>query len=329
VAVQRRQFITVLGGAAFAQTFAAWAQKVPVRLGYLCACAAGSRTATALIADINRGLRENGLIERSDYILETRFAAGHYDRFAGLAQELRQLGVNILLANTIVAVRAAQRVDPPVPVVMLYVSDPVGTGLVASLSRPGGLTTGMATLIDDLTPKLLDFQRAIVPRAKVIAVLFNPMNPTNPPIVEDLKARATATGLTVQPVVLKSPEELDAALSTIVAVQADTVHVVADAGIMDLLDRIATFALEHHLPCFSTLSYFAEFGGLLAYGPSISGSLRRSGYFTKRILDGAKPGDLPVEQPTKIELSVNLKIARALAIEVPIEIQQLADRLIE
>lgn len=327
--MRRRDFVTVLGGTAFMQAFAALAQKASVRLGYLCACAAGSRTATALIADIKEGLRENGLVERSDYVLETRFAAGHYDRFADLARELRQVGVNILLANTIVAVRAAQHVVPPVPVVMLYVSDPVGTGLVASLSRPGGLTTGMATLIDDLTPKLLDFQRTIVPRAKVIAVLFNPMNPTNPPIVEDLKTRATATGLTIQPIVLRSPEELDVALSTVVAVQADTVHVVADAGIMDLIDRIAGFSLEHRLPCFSTLSYFAEFGGLLAYGPSISKSLRRSGYFTKRILDGANPGNLPVEQPTQIELSVNLKIAGSLGIEVPAEIQQLADQLIE
>ena len=148
--------------------------------------------------------------------------------------------------------RAAQRVIPPVPVVMLYVSDPVGTGLVASLSRPGGLTTGMATLIDDLTPKLLDFQHTIVPRTRVIAVLFNPMNPTNPPIVEDLKTRANATGLTVRPIVLKSPEELDVALSTIVEAQADLVHVIADAGIMDLLDRIAAFSLDHRLPRFST-----------------------------------------------------------------------------
>jgi putative tryptophan/tyrosine transport system substrate-binding protein len=118
-------------------------------------------------------------------------------------------------------------------------------------------------------------------------------------------------------------------LSAIVAVQADTVNLVADASLMDLMDRIAAFSVEHRLPCFSTFSYFAEFGGLLAYGPSIRKCFRRGGYFTKRILDGAKPGDLPVEQPTQIELSVNLKTARSLAIDVPIEIQQLADRTIE
>jgi putative ABC transport system substrate-binding protein len=329
MAVRRRDFVTILGGAAFMQAFTALAQKAPVRLGFLCACAPGSRIATALIADINEGLRENGLIGSSDYVLETRFAAGHYDRFPDLARELKQVGASILLANTIVAVRAAQHVVPPVPVVMLYVSDPVGTALVASLARPGGLTTGMATMIEDITPKLLDFQREIVPQAKVIAVLFNPMNPTNPPIIEDLKIRASATGLTVQPIVLRTPEELDVAFSAIVAAQADTIHVVADAGIMDLIDRIAAFSVEHRLPCFSTLSYFAEFGGLLAYGPSIRKCFRRGGYFTKRILDGAKPGDLPVEQPTQIELSVNLKTAQSLAIDVPTGIQQLADRLIE
>ena len=311
------------------QAFRALAQKAPVRLGYLCACAAGSRTATTLIAYINGGLRENGLIEGRDYILETRFVAGHYDRFAPFAQELTQGGVSILLANTIAAVRAAQHVVPPVPVVMLYVSDPVGTALIASLPRPGGLTTGMATMIEDISPKLLDFQRVIVPRAKVIAVLFNPANATNPPIVEDLKIRASATGLTVQPIVLRMPEELDVAFSAIVAAQADTVHVIADASIMDLIDRIAAFSVEHRLPSFSTFSFFAEFGGLLAYGPSISKCFRRGGYFTKRILDGANPGDLPVEQPTEVEFSVNLKTARWLAIEVPIKIQQLADRVIE
>jgi putative ABC transport system substrate-binding protein len=128
---------------------------------------------------------------------------------------------------------------------------------------------------------------------------------------------------------LRTPEELDVVFSAIVAAQADTIHLIADAGIMDLSDRVATFAVEHRLPCFSTLSYFAEFGGLLAYGPSISKCFRRGGYFTKRILDGANPGDLSVEQPTQIELSVNLKTARSLAIDVPIGIQQLADRVIE
>jgi len=327
--MRRRDFVTLLAGTAFMQAFRALAQKAPVRLGYLCACAAGSRTATTLIAYINGGLRENGLIEGRDYILETRFVAGHYDRFAPFAQELTQGGVSILLANTIAAVRAAQHVVPPVPVVMLYVSDPVGTALIASLPRPGGLTTGMATMIEDISPKLLDFQRVIVPRAKVIAVLFNPANATNPPIVEDLKIRASATGLTVQPIVLRMPEELDVAFSAIVAAQADTVHVSAVASIMDLIDRIAAFSVEHRLPSFSTFSFFAEFGGLLAYGPSISKCFRRGGYFTKRILDGANPGDLPVEQPTEVEFSVNLKTARWLAIEVPIKIQQLADRVIE
>jgi putative tryptophan/tyrosine transport system substrate-binding protein len=242
--VRRRDFVTLLGGTAFMQAFAALAQKAPVRLGFLCACAAGSRTSTALIADINGGLRENGLIEGRDYILETRFVAGHYERFAPFAQELTQGGVSILLVNTIVAVRAAQQVIPPVSVVMLYVHDPVGTGLIASLSRPGGLTTGMATMIEDITPKLLDFQRMIVPGAKVIAALFNPVNPTNPPIVEDLKIRASATGLTVQPIVLRMPEELNTVFSAIVATQADTVHVIADASVMDLIDRIAAFSLN-------------------------------------------------------------------------------------
>jgi putative tryptophan/tyrosine transport system substrate-binding protein len=152
--MRRREFITLLGGTATAWPIIAGAQKSPTRLGFLSAGSASSRTTAAQIADIHRGLKDNRLIEGRDYILETRFAAGHYDRFPALANELAQAGVSVVLVNTISAVRAAQALTPPISIVMLSINDPVGTGLVASLARPGGHTTGMATLNEDVTAKI-------------------------------------------------------------------------------------------------------------------------------------------------------------------------------
>jgi putative ABC transport system substrate-binding protein len=217
--MRRREFITLLGGAAAAWPLGARAQKAPVRIGFMSAGAAGSLTATAIVAEINEGLRNNGMIEGRDYVLELRYAAGNYEQFPDMAREIAQAGVSVILVNTISAVRAAQRLTPPLPVVMISINDPVGTGLVASLARPGGHTTGMATLNDDLTPKMLEFQRMIVPKAKVVATLFNPANPTNPPMLDNLRAQAGAMGMSVLPVVLQPPEGLAAAFSMLASGQ--------------------------------------------------------------------------------------------------------------
>jgi putative tryptophan/tyrosine transport system substrate-binding protein len=326
--MRRREFITLLGGAA-AWPITAHAQKATIRIGFLFAGAAGSLTTAAQIAEINEGLHDNGMIEGRDYVLESRFAAGKYERFPDMAHELAQSGVRVILVNTIAAVRAAQRLTPPVPVVMISINDPVGTGLVTSLARPGGYTTGMATLNDDLTPKMLEFQHTIVPKAKVLGVLLNPVNPTNPPMLDDLRARAGAMGMTVHSVILRSSEELDTALSTLAAGKPDALQLLADSANLDMGDRIAAFAIEHRLPFFATWPPIVELGGLLAYGASRRKLLIRAGYYVKRILDGASPADLPVEQPTPIELWINMKTAKALGVAIPFQLQQLADRLIE
>jgi putative ABC transport system substrate-binding protein len=325
--VRRRDFIAAFGGAA-AWPLAAHAQK-PVRIGLLASGAATSASSAAQIAAVKQGLRDNGLIEGRDYVLEMRFAAGNYERFPEFARELAHANVSVILVNTIASVRAAQGINPPVPVVMLAINDPVGAGLIASLARPGGYTTGMATLNEDLTPKLLEFQRAIVPKATVVAALFNPSNPTNPPFVERLRAQADALAMKVVPFELKSPDTLDAAFSALAARHPDVIQIVADSGTLDLSDRIAAMALTLRLPSFATSTVFAEFGGLLAYGASRQQLFIRSASYVKRILDGANPGELPVEQPTRIELWINLKTANALGLDVPFQLQQLADKVIE
>lgn len=328
--MKRRAFIiSLIGCAAAARPLTAAAQKTPARLGWLSSGSATSAVGIGFVAAIKAGLRENGLVEGRDYVLEARYANGAYERFPDLARELAEARVAIIITNTIASVRAAQRVTPPVPVIMCPINDPVGNGLIASLARPGGLTTGVATLNQDLTTKMLQFQRAIVPRLHTIAAIFNPGNPSNPRALDDLRARAVELALNVSPVALRSPRDLDTAFAAIVTAKPDTLQIIADSGTFDMTDRIAAFALEQRLPSFATTGDYVDVGGLLAYGPPRTKLLMKSGYYVKRILDGANPGELPVEQPTEIELSINLKTAQAIGVDIPLNLQQLAGRLIE
>jgi putative ABC transport system substrate-binding protein len=327
--MRRREFIGLVGGATAAWPLRALAQKAPIRIGFLASGAAGSAFSTAQIDNIKQGLRENGLMDDRDYVLDAQFAAGNYELFPEMARKLAQAGARMILVNTIASTRAAQNVDPPVPVVMLNINDPVGTGLVESLARPGGFTTGMASLSEDLTPKILEFQREVVPKASVIAGLFNPANPTNPPYVAKLSAAAGAMGITVLPFALKSPGELDAVFSALVAQHPDTLQLIGDTGNMDLADRIAALAIEHRIPTFSTYAPFAILGGLLTYGITERDLFTRAAFYVKRILGGATPSELPVEQPTKIALVINLKTAKALDLSIPPTLISRADELIE
>ncbi len=328
--MRRREFIALVGGGAAAiWPIAARAEKPSVRIGYLSSGSGSSPIGIDRVAAIKEGLRDQGLIEGRDYVLETRFAAGEYDRFPDLARELAQAGVSIIVTNTVASVRAAQRLSPPLPIVMVPINDPVGVGLIASLARPGGYTTGLASLNEDLTPKLLEYIRAVLPKARVLAVLFNPGNPSNMRFLDDLGPRTGGMGMTILPVELKSPQGLDAAFSAIAAHRPDALQLLGDSGNLDMSDRIAALALAHQLPSFSSVTTYAEYGGLLSYGVSSRKFYVRAGYYVKKIIDGANPGDLPVEQPTLIELWINLKTAKVLNLDIPINLQQLADRVIE
>jgi putative ABC transport system substrate-binding protein len=298
-------------------------------MGFLASGAAGSANSTAQIDNLKQGLREHGLVDGRDYVLDVQFAAGDYELFPEMARKLAQAGARIMLVNTIASTRAAQNIIPPVPVVMLAINDPVGTGLVTSLGRPGGYTTGMATLHEDLTPKTIEFQLEIVPNATVIAALFNPVNPTNPPFVDKLSTAARAKGITVLPFALKLPSELDAVFSALAAQHPDTLQFITDSGNVDLTDRIAALAIKHRIPTFSNYSQFAVLGGLLTYGTTERDLFTRASSYVKRILDGAAPGELPVEQPTKIALVINLKTAKALDLSIPPVLISRADELIE
>jgi putative tryptophan/tyrosine transport system substrate-binding protein len=327
--MRRREFIRLVGGATAAWPLAARAQKAPVVIGFLGSQAEAPTAKAPETVALIQGFLDYGLIQGRDFILEQRFTAGDDERFPEFARDLGRLNVRMILANTPAGVRAAQRLDPPLPVVMVVMNDPVGAGLVASLAHPGNHTTGTANLNEDVTPKLLEFLREIVPKARVLAVLFNPLNPTNPVILENLRVNADSVGVAVLPFALKPRDDLETLFAALAAQQPDALQIIGDPGIGDLRDGIAALAQMYRLPLFSTSLLIVEAGGLVSYGASVYKLLRRTGYYVKKILEGASPSDLPVEQPTGLELIINLKTAKKLAIEIPSTLLARADRVIE
>lgn len=328
--MKRRDFIQAFGGAV--ASLGLWpatarAQPKPARIALL---GSGAAQSSRIFVDaLKQGLADNGLIEGQGYVLDIRWAEGEYGRFPTLAAEAAKQNPNVIVATTIAAVRAAQRASVTIPIVMSTINDPVGAGLIASLGRPGGNTTGIANLSEDLTPKVLEILRAIIPSASVIAALFNPANPSNPAMLEKIRTYAGAAGVTVDPAELRAPKELERVFGAIVGRRPDALLVINDASILDMRMRIMALALQHGLPVASSFPEFTDAGALVGYGPPRLDLYRRAAYYVKRIIDGAKPADLPVEQPTRIELSVNLKTAKTLGITIPDSFLARVDRVID
>lgn len=322
--MRRREFITVLSGGTMAWPIVARAAG-PARIAFL---GSGAAQTSALFVDaLKEGLRDNGLIETRDYVLDVRWAEGVYERFPVLARDVVARGPRVILVTTIAAVRAAQGATTTIPIVMTTINDPVGAGLIASLARPGGNTTGIANLTEDVTPKVLDFLRAVIPKASVIAILFNPANPSNRFMIEKIR-KGSGAGVTIRSFEFK-PGALDSTFHEVGRQHPDALLVINDAAIIDERVQVATLALHHRIPAFSSIPELTDAGGLVGYGPPRLELYRRSANYVKKILDGAKPADLPVEQPTRVELSVNLRTARRLGIAIPEAILGQADRMIE
>jgi putative tryptophan/tyrosine transport system substrate-binding protein len=325
--VDRRKVIRILIGGVVAWPLGTRAQGTRLLIGFLGAGAAASTS--HLLAALKQGLSENGLVEGKDYVIESRWAEGVYERFPRLASDLVEKNARVIIVNTISAARAAQRATTVIPIVMATMNDPVGNGLIASLSRPGGNTTGLATLNQDVTPKLIEIFHEALPKAVTIAAIFNPANPSNQMYLERARVEAARFGITVEGYAVKSPNELDSAFGLIAAQAADGLLVIPDAATLDLRVRIANLAGQNRVPVVSTDPDLTSAGGLISYGISRRENFRRSAYFVKKILDGEKPADLPVEQPTRIQLSVNLKTAKTLGITLPASMLALADEVIE
>ena len=299
----------------------------PARIGFIV-----SPNATAIatrLAGFRQGMRENALIEGQHYVIDAVYADGQSERFPALAQELLQRAPAVIMVSTIASVRAAQQATRTVPIVMTGVNDPVGTGLVASLARPGGNTTGQSSQNEDLTAKFVEFVREALPRAKRIALLTNPTNASLQKLGEQVRVAALKFGLETRAFEVATPAALDAAFAAIARQQPDALVVLSDAMLNAEPQRISAFALKNRIAAFGGPADFAEAGSLLAYGASGPENFRRSATYVRKILAGAKPADLPIEQPIKFEMVINLKTARALGLAIPKDLLLRADKIIE
>ncbi len=276
-----------------------------------------------------QGLRELGYVEGQNLVIEYRGAEGRDERLPDLAAELVRLHVDVLVAVGPIATRAAQHATRTLPIVMTGTADPVGAGFVASLARPGGNITGVSLLMAELPGKRLELLKETVPQSTRVAVLANPDNPVYEALRNNLTVAARALGLHLHVVEVHSADELDPAFAAVTREGADALMVLSDPALMDnLRGRVADLAATHRLPAMYNWKMYVEAGGLMSYGPSLPGIYRYAATYVDKILKGAKPADLPVEQPTKFELVINLKTAQALGVTIPPTLLFLADEVI-
>jgi putative tryptophan/tyrosine transport system substrate-binding protein len=303
-----------------------WAQ-TPPRIAWIWPGTPGGNA--IILSAFKDGMRENGMVEGKHYILDERYAEGRYDRFPAIVDGLLKLSPSIFMVNTIASVKAAQKATQTVPILFVHTNDPVGSGLVASLAHPGGNTTGLSTQNEDVINKNIEILLEVLPRASRIAVLSNPDNPSNPKMVKIVEARVTALGIRTSTFEATSPARLDNACSAIIQYRPHALLILPEAVFYDQHAVISMFATKQKIPAMASQSEYVTSGCLLSFGTSRPEVFRRSAIYVKKILGGTKPGEIPVEQPTKFELAVNLKTAKALGITIPKSILMRADEVIQ
>ena len=326
----RRRFMAALAGGFSATPLAAKAQQAGkvYRIGYL--SSGGSSPAASLLTAFRQGLRELGWVEGQNIVIDYRSAEGRFDRLPDLAAELVRLEVDVIAASPAPATRAAKNATTTIPIVFLGVSDPVGQGLIASLRRPGGNITGVTYGVgSNIFGKDLELLKEVVPKVRQVALLYNPTNPGHQLILDEVKGAARSLGLQLQLLEARGPGEFDAVFSAIARERAGALFVAQDPAFIPRRARLADLAVKNRLPSIFTQREDAEAGALMSYGPSLSDLWRRGATYVDKILKGAKPADLPVEQPTKFELVINLKTAKALGLTIPPSLLARADQVIE
>src|SRR5262245_38166255 len=275
------------------------------------------------------GLGELGYVQGRDVLIEDRAAEGDYDRLPGLAAELVRIKVDVIVASTTTAIRAAKQATTAVPIVMVRPADPVGSGFVASLRHPGGNITGLSNVAVDLSSKYLELLRVALPRLSRVAVLVNTSNPVHGDFLKGIRATENANGMKVLPALVTGEGQIESTFASMKRDHPGALIVLPDSLFFSQANRIAALAIRQNLPTMFGTREPVESGGLMSYGQDFAEHYYRAARYIDKIVKGAKPGDLPVEQPTKIELVVNLKTAKALGLEIPQSLLMRADRVIE
>jgi ABC-type uncharacterized transport system substrate-binding protein len=322
----RREFITVLGGAA-AWPLAARAQQASkaARIGYL-----AFRSPISADDAFLKGLFELGWVEGQNIVIERRFAAGNAEQLKGSAAELVRLKVDVIVTAASAPTKVAKEATPSIPIVFANAGDPVGQGFVQSLPRPGGNVTGIAfDASPDITAKQAQLLIELVPTVSRLAVLWNPTSAFLHSYLSVIKTAAPTLRVSLQTLEVRDASEFERAFDSMTRARADGLIVLSDTFATFHRARLVELAAKHQLPTIYGHSQYIEAGGLLSYGPSLTDTYRHAASYVDKILKGAKPADLPVEQPTKFELIINLKTAKALGLEVPASLLARADEVIE
>jgi putative ABC transport system substrate-binding protein len=319
----------MLGGAAAWPSFVQ-AQQSPALIAILGSGAAEAPSSVTAMRELSVGMRVLGLVEGRDYVFETWWANSDSSRFPALADALLTRRPAAVVVFTVLAVKVIQERSHSVPIVMSGVNDPVAAGLVSSLARPGGNVTGVSNMAGDIQLKVVELAREAMPELRSIAAMMNPTNPTHRPWMELLKSQAATLGPAIATASVASPADLDTAFAEIARARPGALLVLTDNSLFGLSNAIVARALSHGLPTIGAFNLdFAKAGALLNYGRDQKEAYQAVTRFLKQILSGAKPADLPIEQPTKFTLVINLKTAKALGLTIPLSLLVIADEVIE
>jgi len=332
--MRRREFISIVGGAAASSVFCSIAAPVGAQttssaVRKLGVVTLGVPQSSLLIEAFIKGLRELGYEPGRNILLEFRNAEGQADRLSALVTEVMAKNIDIIVVESIAAAIVAKNASQTIPIVVAIASDPVGAGVFASLVRPGGNATGLSLQSEEIIPRRIQLIREVVPGTKTIAVLYNPQRPTVADNIKETEAAAQMFGIQVQLVGVHNPDNLRIATDNVVRAKPDVFMTLPDGMLLSLAKPIGEFSLDRRLPGIFPERDFVESGGLMAYGPSLAAHFHRAAAYVDKILKGRKPGDLPAEQPTRFELVVNLKSAKALGLTLSANVISIADELIQ
>jgi putative tryptophan/tyrosine transport system substrate-binding protein len=327
--VKRREFILLVGGAAAVWPLAAGAQQQRVwRIGFLSGKSEPSSLATTVYGEFLNGMNDFGYTEGRDFTMEWRFVAGDFSRLPGMAADLVARQVDVIIAGFTGAALAAKKATSSIPIILGYAADPVGSGLVESLARPGGNVTGLATYLPELASKQFELLTAVVPKLSRVGILMNPNNLAYVGMLKTTRGVAAATGIELALLEARSTDETKRAFERLEE-QVEAVMVVPDPVYDPPRTVVADLALKHRLPSIHPYAEYTALGGLMSYGDSLGKFYRRAAYFVDKIFKGAQPRELPVEQPTTFEFVINLRTAKALGLDVPATLLARADKLLE